>query len=219
MSIYHEINETAARRAKEANSHKDYKVGSATAEYRSMIDKAKEIAEKQKQRVDPIHHDKIDRFLATYCAKLAANFNKGFEIEARVPSVLIAGPANFPNRKKEKQNTARQRNVEEYRDIKDILDKIKGVGMGGISADDPDAVAKLKEKLESLESFQVTMKAVNAHYRKHNTLDDAPHITEDTKLKLQAQMNDTRFGRQTQPYSAWVLSNNNAEIRRIKKRI
>jgi len=217
--MYHEIDETAARRAKEANSFNNYKEGSKTAEYRQMADVAKEIAEKQKQRVDPMHHDKIDRLLARYCAKLAANFNKGFEIDARVPSIMIAGPSNFPTRKKEKQNAARDRNMEDYNDIQGILDKIRGVGTAGISGDDPNALDKLREKLDSLESSQETMKAVNVYYRKHGTLDGYSDLSEDAKLKIQARMNDTQFGRQTQPYPAWALSNNSAEIRRLKKRI
>lgn len=36
---YYPINEGAARRAKEMNSFSDYKEGSATAEYRAMVDK------------------------------------------------------------------------------------------------------------------------------------------------------------------------------------
>ena len=51
---YYTINEGAARRAKEANSFYDYKPGSATAEYRSMVDKAVEIAQRQKKRVESI---------------------------------------------------------------------------------------------------------------------------------------------------------------------
>ena len=42
---YYPINEGAARRAKEMNSFSDYKEGSATAEYRAMVDKAAAIAE------------------------------------------------------------------------------------------------------------------------------------------------------------------------------
>ena len=58
--IYHKINEDSARRAKEANSFRDYSPGSATAEYRAMVDEARELAERQKQRTDPMYHDKID---------------------------------------------------------------------------------------------------------------------------------------------------------------
>ena len=57
---YYDINETAARRAKEANSYRDYKPGSATTNYRAMVDAARELGERQKQRIDPMHHDKVD---------------------------------------------------------------------------------------------------------------------------------------------------------------
>ena len=46
-----------------------------------------------------------------------------------------------------------------------LLDKIRGTGRGGISADDPEAVQKLKSKLAGLEQEQERMKAVNAYYR------------------------------------------------------
>ena len=49
-----------------------------------------------------MYHEKIDSLLDTYARKLAANMNKGYEIDARVPSILIAGGSNFPTRKKEK---------------------------------------------------------------------------------------------------------------------
>lgn len=117
-----------------------------------------------------MYHEKIDSLLDTYARKLAANMNKGYEIDARVPSILIAGGSNFPTRKKEKQNAARDSNYREWQDIQGLLDKIRSTGMGGISADDPQAVQKLEKKLESLEKSQETMKAVNAYYRKHKTL-------------------------------------------------
>lgn len=151
---YYSINETAARRAKDMNSFYDYKPGSATAEYRSYIDEAVQIAERQKKRVDPMYHEKIDSLLDTYARKLAANMNKGYEIAGRVPSILIAGGSNFPTRKKEKQNAATDRNMQEYRDIQGLLDKIRSTGMGGISADDPQAVEKLQKKLAGLENHR-----------------------------------------------------------------
>ena len=66
----------------------------------------------------------------SYARKLAENMNNGFVIDARVPSVLIAGPANFPARKKEKQNAARDRNMEEWKKIQGLLDRIKSTGTG-----------------------------------------------------------------------------------------
>ena len=215
---YYTINEAAAKRAKDANSFSDYKQGSATAEYRHYVDEAVQLAERQKQRVDPMYHEKIDSLLDTYARKLAANMNKGYEIDARVPSILIAGGSNFPTRKKEKQNAARDSNYREWQDIQGLLDKIRSTGMGGISADDPQAVQKLEKKLESLEKSQETMKAVNAYYRKHKTLDGCPHLLPEQLEKLKADMASSwHLG--DKPFATWALSNNSAEIRRVKDRI
>ena len=215
---YYPINEAAARRAKEMNSYSDYKPGSATAEYRSYVEEAVQLAERQKARVDPMYHEKIDSLLDTYARKLAANMNKGFEIDARVPSILIAGGSNFPVRKKEKQNAARDTNYREWQDIQGLLDKIRSTGMGGISADDPQAVQKLEKKLAGLEKAQETMKAVNAYYRKHKTLDGCPHLSAESIEKMKADM-ASQWHIEDKPYPTWALSNNSAEIRRVKERI
>ena len=217
-TVYYTINEGAARRANDMNSFSDYKPGSATAEYRQMVDKAVEIGERQKKRVDPMYHEKIDSLVDTYARKLAENMNSSFSIEARVPSILITGGSNFPVRKKEKQNAARDRNMEEWNDIQGLLDKIRSTGMGGISADDPQAIQKLEAKLEKLQASQDTMKAVNAYYRKHKTLDGCPNLSAERIEKMKAEMS-SQWHIEDKPYPSWALSNNNAEIRRIKGRI
>ena len=217
-SIYYTINEGAARRANDMNSFSDYKPGSATAEYRQMVDKAVEIGERQKKRVDPMYHEKIDSLVDTYARKLAENMNSSFSIEARVPSILIAGGSNFPVRKKEKQNAARDRNMEDWNEIQGLLDKIRSTGMGGISADDPQAIQKLEAKLEKLQTAQDTMKAVNAYYRKHKTLDGCPNLSAERIEAMKGEMS-SQWHIEDKPYPSWALSNNNAEIRRIKGRI
>ncbi|WP_368378242.1 LPD25 domain-containing protein [[Clostridium] symbiosum] len=215
---YYSINEGAARRAKEMNSYSDYKPGSATAEYRHYVDNAFEIAQAQKKRVDPMYHEKIDSLLDTYARKLAANMNHSFAIDARVPSILIAGGSNFPVRQKEKQNAARDSNMQEWQYIQGLLDKIRSTGMGGIRQDDPQAIPKLQKKLDGLVKAQETMKAVNAYYRKHGTLDGCPHLSPENLEKLKAAM-VSGWHYEKKPFQSWELSNNNAEIRRIRQRI
>lgn len=216
---YHTINEEAARRANDMNSFRDYKAGSATAEYRRMVDAATELAERQKQRVDPMYHEKIDRLLETYCRKLAENMNASYSIEARCPSILISGGGNFPVRKKEKQNAARDRNLEEWNYIQGLLDKIRSVGTGGISSDDPQAVEKLEAKLAALEKHQEMMKAANAAIRMKDPakgdakLAELVYTPEDI-AKLREPDFCGRIG-----YPAYALQNNNANIRRIRGRI
>lgn len=215
---YYPINEEAARRAKAANSFSDYRPGSATAEYRQCVDKAIQLAEQQKKRTDPIHHEKIDRLLDTYARKLADNLNQGYAISARVPSVMIAGPSNFPVRQKQKQNRALDTNMQEWRHIQGLLDKIRSTGMGGISADEQNAIQKLESKLEKLKQAQEIMKSVNAYYRKHHTLDGCPDLTEQQIENLKQSMSSS-WRTNPKPFESFSLSNNNAEIRRVKERI
>lgn len=212
------IDEEVARRAKEANSFYDYIPGSATAEYERLVEKAEEIAAKQKEIVDPMYHEKIDALLEKYRRKLAENINESNAIEARVPSVLIAGPANFPVRAKEKQNAARHRNSQQYAEVAGILERIKGVGTAGISADDTNAIAKLEAKLEHMESEQEYMKRANAYYRKNATMRGFEDMSNydaallDNKIKA-------GYSWEQRPFPAYCLTNNSANMRRVRERI
>lgn len=73
MPTYYLINETLARQANMMSSYYEYKAGSATAEYRAMVDEVVAIAEWQKAKTDPMYHAKIDQLLDTYAQKLAEN--------------------------------------------------------------------------------------------------------------------------------------------------
>ena len=216
---YYSINEELARRSHDMMSMTDYKKGSATAEYQRMVDKACDIAESQKRRVDPMYHDKIDALLDSYARRLADNINNSNRIGTMCPSILISGGSNFPVRKKEKQNAARDRNMEEWRRIQGLLDKIKSVGTGGISSDDPQALTKLEAKLAKLEKHQELMKAANAAIRMKDKEKGDKRLAElgytpEEIAELRAPDFAGRIG-----YPAYALQNNNANIRRIRERI
>ena len=78
---------------------------------------------------------------------------------------------------------------------------------------------KLTKKLEGLESLQATMKAVNAYFRKHKTLDGCPELTPEQAEKLKADMAQSWHLDKSKPYPAYLLSNNNPNIRRVRQRI
>ena len=213
-SIYYPINEEQARLAKNANSFFDYEQGSTTAGYKQMVDEAVKIAERQKSIVEPMYHEKIDNLLDRYARKLAENINNRNAIEARVPSIMISGGSNFPVHKKHKQNEARGKNWEEWGQIKGLLEKIQGVGTGGISADDPNALKRLQEKLDSMKESHETMKAANAYFRKHKTLDGCPNLSEKTIKSVYETMERCPWVK-----SPFSLTNSNAEIKRLEGRI
>ena len=216
---YYSINEELARRSHDMMSMSDYKKGSATAEYQRMVDKACDIAEYQKRRVDPMYHDKIDALLDSYARRLADNINNSNRIGTMCPSILIAGGSGFNVRKKERQNAAADRNMQEWNEIQGILHKIRSVGTGGISGDDPNALNKLRAKLESLERLQNRMKAANSAIRMKDQAKGDAKLAEmgyspsDIK-ELRSPDFCGRIG-----YPSYQLSNNNANIRRIRDRI
>ena len=87
-----------------------------------------------------------------------------------------------------------------------------------ISSDDPKAVEKLQEKLGALEKSQEYMKRVNAYFRKHDTTLGCPGVSDEQAAKMDAAvLNGCSW--EKMPFASYLLSNNNAEIRRVKKRI
>lgn len=217
--VYYPINEDAARRAHEMMSFRDYRPGSKTAEYRRMVDEVSLIAYRKKQSISPIYHEKIDRMAENYARRMADNMNADSRIGCMCPSILVAGGSNFPVRKKEKQNAAAERNMEEWKEIQGTIGKIKSVGTGGISSDDPNALEMLRDKLDRLEKLQERMKAANAAIRlKDQAKGDAKlealgYSQEDIK-----QLREPDFcGRVG--YPSYALTNNNAKIKATRDRI
>ena len=78
-----------------------------------------------------------------------------------------------------RSHDAMHKSIEE-RDKSDYYQqKAVSVGTGGIASDDPEALSKLKTKLEKLENQRDSMKRINAAFRKYQKNPDCLH-----KLKL-----------------------------------
>ena len=56
-------------------------------------------------------------------------------------------------------------------------------------------------------------------FRKHKTLDGCPELTPEQAEKLKADMAQSWHLDKSKPYPAYLLSNNNANIRRVRQRI
>lgn len=98
--------------------------------------------------------------------------------------------------------------------------KASSVGNGGISSDDPDATVKLREELANLEAMQARMKSVNAAHKKY--MND-PASLDNAKLsdadKTRIRNYKPEYSWEPHPFPPYSMSNNNANIRRIKARI
>jgi len=118
---------------------------------------------------------------------------------------------------------------EERTKAEELRRRAEAVGRGGISSDDPSAVAKLEAKLSKLEERRERMKGLNAAWRKAGKpapdaaeawepVREATGIAAEDLQRVRLEM--ARFGalRDT-PYPAYSLRNLGAEIRRVRSRI
>jgi len=93
--------------------------------------------------------------------------------------------------------------------------RAESVGLAGVSSDDPDAVAKLRDQVSELEAKQVRMKAVNAALRKRD--DAALHALGLSDALITELKQGDPCGRTG--YPDYALKNNSANIRRVQRRI
>lgn len=103
---------------------------------------------------------------------------------------------------------------------KDYAAKADAVGSGGISSDDPDAVAKLREQLEAHQAAQRRMKAVNAAHKRYLTNQaslDKSDLSDADKELVRRYVPAYSF--EPHPYPPYAIHNNSANIRRIANRI
>lgn len=217
---YFPINESSARTAHNMMSMRDYTEGSTTAEYRSAVDKAYDLADKVGKK-KPEEVERAYRLAERYSKKMAEYYNKESSIGMMCPSVMISGAGNFPVKKKERQVAAWQKNHEFYQYVQGILEKIENILYGReiIKSDDERAVEKLEEKLEDLKETQERMKAANKAIRMKDTEagDDALRemgYSEEAIKQLREPDYCGRLG-----YPGYLLTNNNANIHRVEERL
>lgn len=212
--IYYSINEQTAKTAKEINSFSDYENGSATREYRYYCDKAYDILDKIKE-LKPEQAESATNKVDYYCRKLAKYFNDYYKNEASCPSVMISGPANFPVKKKNRQNSRREtlHNTWEY--LQDYIRKIENILTCDqpIKSSDANAIEQLKNKIEQLEAEHKMHLACNRYYKKHGTLKGFDGLDPSDADKIE------EFVKRNPLAQPFITYNETANIRRYKERL
>ena len=218
--IYYEINEQSARTAHEMMSMQEYKEGSKTREYRSLVDNAYDLAGQVEEK-RPLQSERAYKLAERYSRKMAEYFNKDSAIGCRCPSVLISGAGNFPVKKKEKQVQAWENNHQFYQETQKLISKIKSIlyGKDIIKSGDSDAVERLEEKLAGLKEDQERMKVANKFIRLKNVEKGNEGLTNmgysEKEIK---ELREPDFcGRVG--YPPYMLQNNNANIHRVEGRL
>ena len=126
-------------------------------------------------------------------------------------------------RYRERVNQGYQKSYALQKQAEHYADKADAVGKGGISSDDPDAIAKLKAQLAQLQAKQDVMKKLNAIVRRHAKADAETRVSMLVASGLVDSEQATELitpdfaGRVG--FASYQLQNNNANMRRVADRI
>ncbi len=222
---FFEINENAAKTAKEINSFSEYVSGSATAEYKCTVNTLYDVYLAGIKEKRPSLYDKALYMIERFSKKYADYLNAYYRNEASCPSVMICGPANFPVRKKERQNSRRETLNKDYEYLMAYKRKIENLltSEQPILSADENAIEMLEDKIADLEKDKAQMIAINAFYRKNRTLEGLEEIVPDELSKDLKRSISFAFGYMKNVTEAtgriFDTSNTNAEIKRCRERL
>lgn len=156
-------------------------------------------------------------------ANSAALLDRSHKMAEAIPfgqPILVGHHSEGRDRRyRQKIHDTTRKGFQELDRAKDLERRAEAVGTGGISSDDPDAIAKLQVELASVEESQRVMKAVNQVIRKHKADDARRGALADllTAEQIDRALTPDFMGRIGFP--GYALSNNNANARRIRLRI
>ena len=115
-----------------------------------------------------------------------------------------------------RSDNAMRKSCELSKAAEDLTRRAESVGTGGISSDDPEAIAKLADKRTDLERQRDLMKAINAAFKKG---DDAKLLALTGKgLEAWTAAVAGNFSWDKRPYASYILTNLGARIRDAAKR-
>lgn len=168
--------------------------------------------------------DLLPEEFARFRAGCAKRQNSYLASSSRCISSFITGPSNFPVSRAKKRNDVAHKRLNELIDgreaalkaaIRNLRPDLRPVMVG-----DSDAVQRLQAELAKLETLQSRMKAINTAHKKF--LKD-PAIIDVLDLsdadRAMIRNHKPRYSLEPHPFAPYELTNNNANIRRIKERI
>lgn len=170
--------------------------------------------------------DLLDDEFARFRGGYRDRYQKYLGSKSRVMSTMITGPANFPTRRNGKRCDVAHKRLEEMiefkaRAIKAAIRNLRP-DLRPIMAGDADAIARLEAEIVSAERAQETMKVANAAIRKHAKAGEHAQLVALVELGLsdsQARKLLTKDCFGGIGFASYALSNNNANIRRMKARL
>jgi hypothetical protein len=114
---------------------------------------------------------------------------------------------------------AMRRACEADRRAKELARRAESVGSAGISQDDPDAIEKLRAKLDEMKAAHEEMVKYNKAWRKGGEAGlIAIGLTPEAAAIIKAGI-DKAYSWDKQPYAKYQIANSSNNIRRVEQRI
>ena len=186
----------------------------------SVYDSLEKIAKTDEQKA--ILKEEFGRYQANYISKQIAVLNA----QSRTASPMITGPSKFPTARNQKALNAEQNRRNELLEFdkksqRAMIKKIDPTRFG-ISSDRADATNLLQGKIDKAEKVQATMTEANKIVRdkklsKEQKIEKLQTIEGIGKSAAEGLMEPDFVGRLG--FASFQLTNNNANIKRMKERI
>lgn len=146
----------------------------------------------------------------------------------RCLSTMIAGPSNFPVNRARKANRAESARADDKSRYREralaAIEKLLRPEIRPVMAGDADAETRLQEKITAAEKDQELMKAVNKAIRKFTKQGYLAQMA--GIMAVDPSLTEARAKRLLEPdcfgglgFAGFELTNNNANIRRMKERL
>ena len=193
----------------------------------SYVTHMREVADEFAQWVTDTNRAEMIADLEQYRTQYVQRLHAFWQAHSRVVSTLVTGPANFPTeRNRKRSDTADRRRDEWLAWSKRALERLRRkydparIARAPIRIGEGDAIERLQEKLARLQVLQELMKASNKVCRSKATDEEKVNqladlgITKDVAHQLLTPDFAGRIG-----FAPYELTNNNANIRRIRQRI
>lgn len=152
-----------------------------------------------------------------YKEKFIAKFSAWMSAKGRCISSMITGPANFPVRRANKANDSERNRYDEFYNWREKYFK----AVKRVPTKSPEDELEIAEnRLERLVVFQMEAKEINAEVRKSKITDQyeaTKHLLEMGYNKHLVSCLQIRGGKLKIP--AYVLTNNNATIKRTEQKV
>ncbi len=147
---------------------------------------------------------------------------------SRCMSAMITGPSNFPTAQNQKRNATADKRIQEFLEWqKKAIKRLHRdynpaiIARAPISADDADAIERLQAKVDEAQELQDLMKAANKIARKKKMpIEDKIILLRELGMNTAGALEVLRPDYMKRVgFASYQLTNNNANIKRMRDRI